>query len=259
MRLLTLLLLPLVLASCARGVTPESESAAAAGDEGGDTLSDPSGHDGVECALDTDCQAGLKCIHGACFTREQASAEFGGTQDACASATDCPAGYGCVDGACELPRNPSDDGVGPGVCAADLDCPGDRVCLDGACVAPESGGGTFDPYTDGCTEDGQCNDGDVCLNGQCGPPGTTPQEPDGRCDDNWDCDWGHVCVGEVCQENQRGGDCEQNWDCLWGETCIYNICDQPESGGGCDDPFDCPLGDVCTQGVCTTPDDECGC
>lgn len=92
----------------------------------------------VQCADDSFCLQGEKCVEGACQKNI----------DRCSSNSDCKAGQVCLLELCS--KCFEDENCGPGLvcvdgacagCVTDEDCDGDASCVDGTCteMASESG------------------------------------------------------------------------------------------------------------------------
>jgi len=113
-------------------------------------------------------------------------------------------------------------------------------------------GDVCDP-TPGCTDDGDCDDGDLCTTDRC--------EPSGRCvNDPVDCDDSDLCTADAC--DPAVGCVYAAVDCDDGVGCTFDTCDPALGCVNLPDDALCDDGVGCTDDACdpaagclNTPDD----
>jgi hypothetical protein len=102
------------------------------------------------CAVDVDCEPGLRCAMGSCVP-------LADTNEACASSVECFVDLACVGGACQ-PRSPEGavcDPMNP-TCAVDLYCGAGATCRS-YLYAPEQGScGSLPDGATGCLYGSYC-------------------------------------------------------------------------------------------------------
>ncbi len=146
-------------------------------------------------------------------------------------------------------------------------------------------------FSDPCTNDTQCSDGqyctgvELCVMSKCAP-GTPPNCNDGNvctndacnegidacthsnngnvCNDGNQCTAADVCFAGVCVGNPVGNGTPcgnpSNTACDNPDTCQSGVC-QPNyvpNGTGCDDGLFCTVSDICGGGVCAGSPRNCG-
>jgi len=165
------------------------------------TLSGCTGkEEAVQCASNTDCDAGSVCVEGECKSPECL------TSSDCNIGEHCSASFECTTG-----------------CTADTDCVAGESCSDGTCA----------PY--GCRDTHlDCNYGEFCdtTTGLCYPdesgicdscdPGTDPNcygtTERGPCTSSGDCPPDQECY---VKEYDESSTCRSDADCDAGFVCGY--------------------------------------
>jgi hypothetical protein len=252
-------------------------------DCGTDGSGDPSGTNPLNCGPQCDpaCEAGTKCVDGACVACEPECDGKTCGDDGCGGVCGtCDDGIACVDGNCCIPfcegKNCGDDTCG-GSCG---DCGEGTVCMEGVCLTPSTEPGCvpgegagcggcqceacvceLDPYCcdtawdeicvgECTTECGSCVPATECGNGLC-----EPGEDCTACAEDCKCKPGMKCDAGMCIDGDCTPDCE-------GLVCGGNGCGG--SCGTCDNGFKCEAG-ACVEDICTPDcegfdcgDDGCG-
>jgi hypothetical protein len=168
-----------------------------------------------------------------------------------------------------------------GLCAGDVDCAVGEICTTIGCVGECSG--EFD-----CPIGTTCADNGLCLNPLEDDPAPVDPDPDPgptdvRCQFNFECADGRVCVDGDCLLTCLDAPCPETQECVSGacrpctdESCLTNCADDSECteveycvNFQCvpdtrPEQFcpenECQPGRVCVRGQCRTPcetDDEC--
>jgi len=127
--------------------------------------------------------------------------------------------------------------------------------------------------TSGCSNDGECDDGDICTQNLCDPdtsrctfpPVTTPPGREGpyldpTCADSIDndCD-GLTDVDDTeCQMCTQDADCDDSNVCTE-NRCVQSSCTNPPvaDGSACNDGNYCTATDTCTGGLCSGTGSPC--
>ena len=170
----------------------------------------------AECVLDSECDAGEKCLDYKCVEPQ-----------VCDDNLECPPGQLCVR------DNPDDD---LGVCQGDTSCP--------ACPAGTecNGNGQCVPIPPGpCEFDFECPDGQQCIDGVC--------SGSQMCVEDFECPQGQQCIDGVCVDQFF---CQNDFECDFGEICVDGSC-VPDNGF-CQFDSDCDFGQICLNNFCTDPD-----
>lgn len=238
----------------------------------GDQICDEANNICVECKDKDDCPCNQICSAGKCVCPPEAPNELAdGCCGSCKDNNDCPACTECVgdkcipvdcgDGVCDPSQNKCVD------CLKSGDCKGEnRCCVNKKCVCCE--GFTYNPVTDKCEPDAECESDDDCPVCQiCTEDGCVPRVcPDGyvcvndeckkicNCD-NPSCPRSEGCVplnADTCYCTSCEGSCSENGECAKGCYCNPDtgMCEANPCQGSCDDAGDCAGS---SQGI------ACGC
>ena len=181
-----------------------------------------------ECATSAACDTYTTCVSGACVPLE------------CVASTDCPTTDVCV-------QNTDGDFVCTAIeCTSDDQCSAEgAICLQNICVLPGTATCAADgevcqfandccskqcdgetklcvPFT-GCTEDGDCEEGETCgPTGECvsaGPAACTPETCDGNCnEETGECEPAGTGPS-ICSPCTTDEDCGAAGGCVTSEDC----------------------------------------
>ncbi len=200
---------------------------------------------GTLCLRNSDCDAPLVCLGGACLPeciedRDCTAGRLCSTSGTCVFPGQGDAGDGgvvvpsCVNGKQDQNETGIDCGGGCGNCDGDpcskpLDC-ASNVCQGLVCQAPTCGDGLQNgvesdvdcgggcpkcPPTKGCWTSNDCTTGS-CVGGSCNAPGCSNGSKDTN---ETDVD----CGGTECKPCATGKGCEKNTDCS-SQNCVGKKC-----------------------------------
>ncbi len=213
-------------------------------DEDEDGCAPAPANEGGACSDGLFCTENETCTSGVC----------GG-----GSAIDCGDGNSCTTDTCDDVANacvntnvPIPGAEGP---------PGDATCSDGEDNDCDGLDDLNDPNCVGCTNAGDCDDGNDCTEDVCNGSSVCENNPltGTTCDDGLFCTESDECTAGVCGGSPRDCSAEDD-DCNVGtcdETGDACVPQPANEGGGCADGLFCTVGDTCSDGVCSGAPRDC--
>ncbi|MCC7070936.1 MAG: hypothetical protein IT383_06425 [Deltaproteobacteria bacterium] len=165
-----------------------------------------------EACVDVSCEAGFRCVEGACVDACAGVTCPVGTDCRAGRCVDSCAGFACdecsvcVDGACEARCS-------EGSCGAGTTCQPDGRCVSDSCVGVScepgffcEGGGCADACTGAVCPEGQACTGGQCVDESAPPPTDPPDDSNGPSDPNDADDDDGVPLSPASDEDEDGGD-----------------------------------------------------
>ncbi|MCC7109060.1 MAG: hypothetical protein IT382_07225, partial [Deltaproteobacteria bacterium] len=165
----------------------------------------PPGGAGASCAMDADCQSGLRCAYDESY--QLVCSAPGAAGDACDSDVDCGESLRCLQDldynyVCTVPGAAGVPCSSEAECGAGLLCAQDPESYRDLCTAPRADGESCAEYQDGVCKPGlECGyDGftgeHFCVDGSAGDP---CQGTSGRCQAGLICRQNNVSGRDECQ------------------------------------------------------------